>query len=1642
MMAEAFGETPRSGVPMRMVTQSFGLVSSSAQIDKERLVKSSTRALIAFLSFLVFLTAVPITDAQAATWTFRPELRRLDPSDNALPAGTAAVTRADTLRVGFYMHVSTDGVAPVVDDSNIGFDSLAGAIHFTSNGLAITDIGPIVSPLASAAGWSRRLTGGTTFPAGDDATFLGPPGETANENRWAFFWDDALGRADPKGAWCVPVSGSCTIFIGVLEVGLSSLPVGAGGALSLKVAGATDLAGDITVMPMYGRADAAIMESNTITYNIPVQGDFGAAAYTVTEGATVDVAVTLSRPLGEAVTVPIQARTGAGAGTAPAGAYSLPTTSSVTFAAGETSKTITVTAPDNSDDAAAETQTLILEFGDLSALTVLSAGTQATTTITITDDDDPSVAISFGAATYTATEGDSAGATVAVTLTPTGPATTPEREVIIAITTALQGGASTGDFSGVPASLTFAAGDTGAALTKTFIVTATEESDRDQGESVALGFGAPLPSGVTAGSPASTTVMLRDNDSDGIELAITSPANLTEVATSTNITVTATLDLVSASSLSSSTVVTLMLSGTASSGTDYTPPGTLPTITFPSGAADGATATATLTLTPANDAVVEDAETIIVSGSATGFSVTATDIELIDTDTATVSIAAPSVAVSEGSAAAFMVTLSAPVDADVTVTWSATDGTATVADDLAATTTGSVTFAANSAAGATQTVSVTVTDDDLSEVAENFTVTLGAVTGDLASRASRITVNSSAASASATISASDPLMVSLTGPAQGVEGTNREYTVSLSGGTSTADVVVPIVVAAGSTALAADYTVPLSITIPAGMRARTFTIAFATDNSADDGETLIVQLGSVSGGGGSIAADSTASAVTITIREALLVSMARAAVSASEEGAMVDVQVDVDPAPQIANLTVSYTLSPGTAVASDYTDASGGSITINVGQSSGTIQVRTVNDPLSEMAEIFTVQLTGVVSSVPDQEPAELAAVAADITTEVTIPENDPLTVSLSSERDEVREGTAATYTVSLSGGTSTAAVTVAITFMSARSEANADDFTVIPVSVTIPSGQPSATFTFDIVKDEVKEDEETLILAIGTVTGGGGGSIMPATASGAPVPVTITIIEVNLEQRARAITHTLAAFGRTIASNLVGVVEDRAAATQSSSGSQATLAGETLSLTTFRSAIDDSEAENGKAEKLALAQSIKRLLGMSADTDGNVTFRPASPELMLSRSSFDLALGGDTPRSDGALVLWGRGAASGFEGRPESGFSMDGNVLSGHVGADFRAPWDLLAGVALSYNEGDTDYRFAGGTAGKIDTTLFSIHPYVHWQPLSGFGIWATAGYGEGDTTLNDGDTGPVKTDIDMLMGAVGARAALLSVGGIDLALKGDAFHVRVDAQERADLIPDAGTSLNPYSQRLRLALEGSTEVMFAGGSALTGSIEIGGRLDNGDAEKGVGAEFGGSVAYAHPALGLEVGTRGRVLLAHQASGFKEWGAGLTASIDPGAAGRGLSLSLAPTLGNASSGVDGLWESARSVETRAGDPGATRATDPNMTMAAQVGYGLGLLDNRALLTPFSALNLSNGSSRWRMGTSLTMSATRTTNLEFEFYNEQESAGGKVSESSIVFDSRVKRSIGRGLGAVELFSKLESSDTPDYQVGLRARMNF
>ena len=235
-----------------------------------------------------------------------------------------------------------------------------------------------------------------------------------------------------------------------------------------------------------------------------------------------------------------------------------------------------------------------------------------------------------------------------------------------------------------------------------------------------------------------------------------------------------------------------------------------------------------------------------------------------------------------------------------------------------------------------------------------------------------------------------------------------------------------------------------------------------------------------------------------------------------------------------------------------------------------------------------------------------------------------------------------------------------------------------------------------------------------------------------------------------------------------------------------------------------------------------------------------------------------------------------------------------------------------------------------------------------------------------------------DTLCGGVGTRGSLLDASrpsGLDLPLRSDMLWMVMDSAAADNL-----AATEAEAGRLLLVLEGSRPVNPASDGSFTPSLEIGLRHDGGDAETGTGVEVGGRLRYASTwGLSIEASVRG--LLSHEAQDYTEWSASGALRFDPGRQGRGLTASIPPTRGTASSGMSRLWNQSTAAGLAPDNPLATAAAEGRLE--AQLGYGLATLQGRGLLTPYARVALTEGSDNaFHLGTRLDLVESLNFSLE------------------------------------------------------------
>ena len=1187
----------------------------------------------------------------------------------------------------------------------------------------------------------------------------------------------------------------------------------------------------------------------------------------------------------------------------------------------------------------------VLNEGDETIVVTLSnvrnaAIDTATGTGTITDDDSgPKLSID----SPRVAEGDSGSTTLTFTVTLSEALT---EQVTVDYADAGSGTATPGtDYAAITASaLTFAAGTT----SQTFNVSVTGDVLDEADETVVV----TLSNAVNAAIGAATGTGAITDDDAPPSLSIDSPRVAEGNSGSTTLTFTVTL------SAASGRAVTVDYAdagtGTATSGTDYAAlaGGTL---TFPAG-----TISQTFDVSVTGDAAAEPDETVVVTLSNAGNATigTATGTGAITDDDSGPSLSIDSPRVLEGDSGSttltFTVTLSEALTEQVTVDYAdAGSGTATPGTDYTAITGGALTFPA----GATsQTFDVSVTGDVLDEADETIVVTLGN-----AGNAAIATLTGTGA----ITDDDEPPSLSIDSPSvpEGNAGSvSLTWTVTLSAASGRAVAVDYADAGTGTATSGTDYAAigTGTLTFPAGATSRQVTVSVTGDVLVEPDETVVVTL---SNAGNATIGTATGTGTIVNDDIDLTPSFGSVTIPAQSWTQNWPIPALTLPAATGGDGALSYALTPALPSGLSFDGATREVSGTPMKALGATEYSLTATDEDGDKATLsFEIEVAGPIAlSIADAQAVEGEPVEFGITLSRPVPAAGAMLVVW-----RVTDGTALAHSdYALPGGRQG--------------------------ELTVGAGQAAATLVVRTTNDELAEGEETFTAML---VGSSHAQLGDAKATG-------RIVDDDLASlRGEALQWSLAAFGRTVATEAVDAIGQRFRPGGSSSaaraggadapardgtgagsgatgaagaGSGTTGAGWTAGATGAGSGTAGAGWTTGAWRNFSLDSPA------GSSSPGGFSGPERSPQgEFLSTVAFETNLGAtDADGGSGRQwTLWGRGSRSQFSGRSGARLTLDGEVNTGYLGADVRlAEGGPLLGVALSYSDGQVDYEAAeaGLNKGRVDLDLSSVLPYGHWALNERVSFWGLLGIGWGKASLTD-EFGRVTTDTEMQMAALGSRGELVTWRGLALALKGDAFVVNMEGSEwaRGDavMLPEVDADAN----RLRLMVEGRREWQPSAQQQLGLSLEFGGRWDGGDADTGMGTELGGGLEYRHAAWGLGLQTRGRYLLGHTERAFEEWGASVALALDPGEEGIGPSLTLAPAWGEASSGVENMWREERLLGASLGDQETLTERGgwrPNR-LRMELGYGFETRARR-LLKLYSALEEDGpGSRNWRLGSQVT----------------------------------------------------------------------
>ena len=781
-----------------------------------------------------------------------------------------------------------------------------------------------------------------------------------------------------------------------------------------------DLSNNVNATPNDTRGVGTITDDDPLpTLNIGdatiVEGNAGTTMATFS--------VTLSPVSGREVTV--QYATGGGTASTPADYET--TAGTLNFAAGETTKTISVPVHGDGLDEENETFNVTLSTPGFATITDgIGVGT-------ITDDDElPALSVDD----VTIAEGDSgtSNATFTVSLAPVS-----GRQVTVQFATANDSATAPADYASTNGTLTFAAGET----TKTVAVPVAGDLLDENDETFRLNLSTPGFATIADGTGVGT---ITDNDAEPA-LSV-NDISLTEGNTGTaNATFTVTLAPVSGRTV---TVNYTTNDGTALAGADYAAGNG--TLTFAAGET-----TKTVVVPVIGDLLDENDETFFLDLSvpANAGLADAQGVATINDNDPLPTVSIGDATVTEGNAgtvdATFSVTLNTPSGRPVAVDFATVDGSATSPADFAATG-GTLTFAAGET---TKTVTVAVNGDVLDEGDDTFTVVLSnPVDATVADGTGVGTITDDDALAALTI---NDVTV-----AEGNAGTvDAIFTVSLSP-VSGRTVTVNFATSNGSATAPGDYTTTSgTLTFLAGETSKTITVPVSGDVLDEINETFNVTLSNApfatitdDTGVGTITDDD--GIPSVSVNDATVLEGNGSAVNA-----VFTVSLN---AASGQTVTVDYATADGTATSpADFTAAPTTPLTFAPGQTSKTVTVSVAGDVLDEDDETYTLNLSNPsnatlgdaigLGTITDNDVMPKLSI-----NDVIVPEGDTGTVM-------------ATYTVSLDN-LSGRAVTVQYATVNGNAVEPAD-YLAASGTLTFAAGETSKTIPVTVNADTLDEVNE-----------------------------------------------------------------------------------------------------------------------------------------------------------------------------------------------------------------------------------------------------------------------------------------------------------------------------------------------------------------------------------------------------------------------------------------------------------------------------------------------------------------------------------------------------------------------------------------
>ncbi|MEM6842468.1 MAG: Calx-beta domain-containing protein [Bacteroidota bacterium] len=557
-----------------------------------------------------------------------------------------------------------------------------------------------------------------------------------------------------------------------------------------------------------------------------------------------------------------------------------------------------------------------------------------------------------------------------------------------------------------------------------------------------------------------------DNTDDDQRLVSVADGSIAEGNTTATLQFTVTLNFASSGTV---TVNYATSDGTATAGDDYS--ATSGTLTFNAGETSK-----TVDVTVSGDETVEVDETLTLTLSGVSGDAILGDDQATGTitndDQATVTV--EDISPDEDGTFTLTLSLDNAVDGGFEVDFSTADNTATAGADYTAITNQTLTFAGT--ANETETVTITVTDDNVVEADEVIDISLSNV---MAATVSNGDIDITDV-ATVTIGNNDQATVSI----DDISGNEDDGAITV---TATLDnavdggFTVDVSTADGTATVAdSDYTSVtgerLNFSGSAG-ETQTFMVTPTADVTSENNETINISMSNLIAGTVATSDIDITDGATATINDddAVQISVDDPTVAEGDAGTTT-LQYTVSlSAPAASTVEVDVATSDGTATAgSDYTAVGITTLTFNTGESSKTVDVTVSGDTMLEEDETLTLTLsdnTGL-------------SVITDATGSGTITNDDNAAVTVEDVSENEDDGSI-TFTATLDNAVQ-GGFTVDVSTADGTATTADSDYTAVTGQTLTFSGTTGETQTFTVspVADNRLEVDETFTVSQSNLAG------------------------------------------------------------------------------------------------------------------------------------------------------------------------------------------------------------------------------------------------------------------------------------------------------------------------------------------------------------------------------------------------------------------------------------------------------------------------------------------------------------------------------------------------------------------------------